>query len=55
MSVAIIENCDLPKQAQFMVDEKGNRLIFNTHLDAERYLDKNAESGIYYKHYDGED
>jgi hypothetical protein len=46
---------DLPEQANFMVGKNGDRLVFRTHDDAERYLIKNAESGVYYKHYDGED
>jgi hypothetical protein len=55
MIVSIIENCDLPDKAEFMVDEKGDRLIFRTHDSAETYLAENAGNGVYYKHYDGED
>jgi len=55
MKVAIIEYYDLPLQARFMRDDKGERLIFDRHDDADDYLSKYAESGVYYKLYDGED
>jgi len=55
MKVAIIEYSDLPTQARFMKDENGGRLIFDSHDEADSYLMKYAENGVYYKQYDGED
>lgn len=55
MKVAIIKYSNLPTKASFMKDENGNRLLFNSHDDADNYLMKYAESGVAYKHYDGED
>ncbi len=55
IQVAIIEYCDLPTQARFMTDERGGRLIFDSHDDADNYLTEHAEEGVYYKHYDGQD
>ena len=55
MSVAIIKNSDFPEEAEFLTHPCGLRLIFKNHDDADNYLMANAESGVVYKQYDGED
>lgn len=48
MQVAIIENSDCPDIAEFLEDDTGKRLLFNSYDDAEDYLMRNAEPGIAY-------
>jgi len=55
MIVVIIENSDKPREAEFMRGRDGCKLEFTSHEEANYFLEKNAEKGIAYKQYDGED
>jgi len=53
--IAIIKNSDNPALAEFEYDDFGEKLIFKDHEEAEQWLDENAESGVGYRHFDGND
>jgi len=54
MKVIIFVNADDPVNMQILEDENGERLIFNSHEEAEDHLMNNAKSGNSYMHWDGE-
>lgn len=54
MKVAIIENSNMTSLAEFMVDENGDRRLFPTHADADMWLCDNAEPGVAYLQFDGD-
>ena len=47
--IAILENTDYAIEAEFMVDEDGNRMIFKTYDDADMWLNDNAVMGNTYQ------
>lgn len=54
MKVAIIENADYPEIAEFMEDETGKRLLFDSYDEAEDWLMSHAESGTAYAKWGGD-
>ena len=55
MKVAIIENADDPSEAEFMTDKNGNRLLFESNYEADKYLMSNAEKFVSYQFFSNED
>lgn len=51
MQIALIENSDKPEIAEFIYDDEGNRLLFDSSEDAEKWCMENAEPGVFYKQY----
>ena len=54
MKVTIIKNSNMPDLAEFMMDEQGERLLFNSHDEADSWLMDNAERGTVYTQFDGD-
>ena len=53
--VAIIENADNPKTANFITGEDGKRRMFDSPDNAEEWLAVHAKAGVDYRTFDGMD
>ena len=51
--VIILIDAEKPMDMQTAQHESGKRLSFESHEDAERWCEKNAEPGHSYMHWDG--
>lgn len=52
--VIILINAEDPEELEILTDERGCRLVFDSHQEAEDWLEENAEPGNSYMHWDGE-
>ena len=54
MSYVIIKNADMPEVAEFLTDSQLNNLVFEDSEEADEYLMKYAEGGVFYSIWSGE-
>jgi hypothetical protein len=49
MAIAILRGTDSASTVEFMTDDDGNRMVFDTWDEAGKWLDDNAEMGPTYQ------
>jgi len=54
MKVIVFVNSEDPENMEFLEDDKGYRVIFNSYEEADEYLSMNAEDGKTYMKWNGE-
>lgn len=54
MGVIILVDAEDPAYMEIAEDENGERLVFNSHDEAESWCESNAAPGRSYMHWDGE-